>query len=96
LEHALSVADVGENVSVSATADGVNLGVLFTISGNMNSQKMDVMDVPRDLGMASRVSPQMTSSGLFVANLIAQNHLGEFSIETDNSGITKILFFVPQ
>lgn len=96
LEHALNVADVGENVSVSVTADGVNLGILFTISGNMNPQKMAVMDVPRDLGMASRVSPQMTSSGLFVANLIAQNQLGEFSIETDNSGITKILFFVPQ
>ena len=96
LEHALSVADVGENVSVSATADGVNLGVLFTISGNMNPQKMAVMEVPRDLGMVIRVSPQMTSSGLFVANLIAQNQLGEFSIKTDNSGITKILFFVPQ
>jgi signal transduction histidine kinase len=96
LEHALSVADVGENVSVSATADGVNLGVLFTISGNMNPQKMPVMDVPRDLGMASRALPQMTSSGLFVANLIAQKHLGECSIEAGNPDITKIMFFIRQ
>ena len=96
LEHALSVADVGENISVSVTADGVKLGVLFTISGNMSLQKMDAMDGSRDRGMVSRASPQMTSSGLFVANLIAQNHLGECSIETDNPDITKILFFVRQ
>lgn len=96
LEHALSVADVGENISVSVTADGVKLGVLFTISGNMSLQKMDAIDGSRDRGMVSRVSPQMTSSGLFVANLIAQNHMGECSIETDNPNITKILFFVRQ
>jgi signal transduction histidine kinase len=96
LEHALSVADVGENISVSVTADGVKLGVLFTISGNMSLQKMDAMDGSRDCGMVSRASPQMTNSGLFVANLIAQNHLGECSIETGNPDITKILFFVRQ
>ena len=96
LEHALSVADVGENISVSVTADGVKLGVLFTILGYMDPQQIDEMDVSRNLGMVSRVSPQMTSSGLFVANLIAQNHLGECSIETDNPDITKILFFVRQ
>ncbi len=96
LEHALSVADVGENISVSVTADGVKLGVLFTISGNMSLKKMDAIDGSRDRGMVSKVSPQMTSSGLFVANLIAQNHMGECSIETDNPNITKILFFVRQ
>lgn len=96
LEHALSVAEVGENISLSVTADGVKLGVLFTISGNMSLQKMDAIDGSRDGGMVSRVSPQMTSSGLFVANLIAQNHMGECSIETDNPDITKILFFVRQ
>ena len=94
LEHALSVADVGENISVSVTADGVKLGVLFTISGYVDPQKIDEMDVSRDLGMISRPSPQMTSSGLFVANLIAQKHLGECSIEAGNPDIIKIMFFV--
>ena len=96
LEHALSVADVGENISVSVTADGVKLGVLFTISGDMDPQKIDETDVLRDLGMISRPSPQMTSSGLFVANLIAQKHLGECSIEAGNPDITKIMFLVRQ
>jgi len=96
LEHALSVADAGENISVSVTVDSVQLGVLFTISGNMNPQKMEEMDVSRDLREKGRASPQMTSSGLFVANLIAQNHLGECSIETDNPDVTKIIFLVRQ
>lgn len=96
LEHALSVADVGENISVSVTADGVKLGVLFTISGYMDPQKIDEMDVSWDLGMMSMASPQMTSSGLFVANLIAQKHRAECSIEAGNLDITKIMFFVRQ
>lgn len=96
LEHVLSLADVGENISLSVTADGEKLGVLFTISGKLSLQKMDAMDVLRDRGMVSRVSPQMTSSGLFVANLIAQNHLGECSIETDNSDIARALLFIRQ
>ena len=92
----MSVADVGENISVSVTADDVKLGVLFTISGYMDPQKIDEMDVSWDLGMMSMASPQMTSSGLFVANLIAQKHRAECSIEAGNLDITKIMFFVRQ
>ena len=95
LELALSVADVGENISVSVTVDGVKLGAAFTISGNMNRQKMDEADVARGPRMAGRASPQMTNSGLFIAKLVAQNHLGECSIEAGSSHITKIIFFVP-
>jgi len=96
LEHALSVAAVGENISVSVMVDGVKLGVAFTISSKMNQQKMDETDVLRGLRVTGRDSPQMTSSGLFVANLVAQHHLGECLITTGGPGITKILFFVPQ
>ena len=96
LEHALNVTDIGENISASATVDGAKLGVAFTISGNMNQQKMDETDMLRGVRMTGRDSPQMTSSGLFVANLVAQKHLGTSWIETGSSGITKIIFFVPQ
>jgi len=96
LEHALSLADVGENISVSVAVDDVNLGVAFTISGNMNQQKMDKTDMLEGLGVTDKASPQMTSYGLFVANLVAQNHQGDCSIETVSPDITKIIFFVQQ
>lgn len=94
LEHALNFVDGGENISVLVTADDVKLGVAFTITGNMNQQKINKTDAsPERRGMVT-ASPKMASFGLFVANLVAQNHRGECSIETDSSGMTKIVFFV--
>lgn len=94
LEHAISFADPEENIFVSVTADDVKLGVAFTITGNMSQQKTDKTDASPDGHGTERSSPKMASFGLFVAYLVAQNHLGECSIETDSSGITKIVFFV--
>jgi len=94
LEHALSSADMAENISVSVTVDDVKLGVAFTISGKMNQQEIDETEMLRGLRVTGMASPQMTSSGLFVANLVAQKHMGECSVETSISGITKIIFFV--
>ena len=96
LEHVLGLADADENISVSVTVDDVRLGVAFTISGNMKQQKMDEADVLSGLRVTGGASPHMTSFGLLVAKLVAQNHLGECSIETDCFGVMKIIFFVPQ
>lgn len=93
-EHALNFVDMGENISVSVTDDDVRLGVAFTITGNMNQPKIDKTDASPERRGTGTASAKMASFGLFVANLVAQNHLGECAIETDSSGITKIVFFV--
>jgi hypothetical protein len=46
--------------------------------------------------VTGKASPQMTSYGHFVANLVAQNHQGDCSIETVSPDITKIIFFIQQ
>lgn len=80
LEHAVSLAETGRDITVSVEADKARLGIVFSITSRMSVGKRNVA-IPYDKINITDTSPsQLNSLGIYVADLVAKYHSGDLSI----------------